>query len=79
MPVRQLLVELNRAGQRNLQFAERSNKLAFRAHGAGRVKRLAAARRMHNKAEIIAELKEYIHFKGRDPNIIRRIDMLDEE
>jgi len=47
--------------------------------GATRVNRLAAARRLENNAEIIAEFMEYIHFKGRDPNIIRRIDMLDEE
>ena len=77
--VRQLLTELDIAKNRNLQFAERSNRSASRARGAVRVKWLAGARRLQNNAEIIVELMEYIHFKGRDPNIIRRIDMLDEE
>ena len=75
--VRQLLTELDIAKNRNLQFAERSNRSASRARGAIRVKWLAGARRLQNNAEIIVELMEYIHFKGRDPNIIRRIDMLD--
>ena len=77
--VRQLLTELDIAQDRNLNFAERSNQSASRARGAARMKWLAGARRLQNNAEIIVELTEYIHFKGRDPNIIRRIDMLDEE
>ena len=77
--VRQLLSELDKAEQLNRQFTERSRESASRVRGATRVNRLAAARRLENNAEIIAELMEYIHFKGRDPNIIRRIDMLDEE
>ena len=77
--VRQLLSELDKAEHRNRQFAKRDNLSASRAQGAARASRLAAARRLRNNAEIIAELMEYIHFKGRDPNIIRRIDMLDEE
>ena len=77
--VRQLLSELDRAKHRNYQFAKRKNQSASHVKGTERVKWLAAARRFHNNAEIIAELTEYIHFKGRDPNIIRRIDMLDEE
>ena len=76
---RQLLAELEIAKNRNLQFSERSNRSASRASGAARTKWLAGARRLQNNAEIIGELTEYIHFKGRDPNIIRRIDMLDED
>ena len=77
--VRRLVSELERAEHRNRQFANRNQQSASRVKGAARMKRLAAARRLQNNAGIIVELTEYIHFEGRDPNIIRRIDMLDEE
>lgn len=38
-----------------------------------------AAKRLRANAEIIGELKEFIHRKGGNPNLIRRIDALDEE
>lgn len=38
-----------------------------------------AAKRLRANAEIIGELKEFIHLKGGNPNLIRRIDALDEE
>ncbi len=77
--VQGLLTELEVARDRNLHFAERNNQSASRAQGMARTKWLAGARRLHNNAEIIIELTEYLHFKSRDPNIIRRIDLLDEE
>ncbi len=76
---RQLLEKLDSAKDRNRQFAEKNKRLASRVQGDLRRRRLAAAKRMDNNAKIISELKEYIHLKGQDPNIIRRIDMLDEE
>ena len=69
--VRQLLSELARAEHRNRQFAKTNNKSASHVKGAVRMKRLAAARRLHNNAEIIVKLTKYIHYNGEDPNIIR--------
>lgn len=77
--VKQLLFELDMAKSRNRIFSKKNRQNANRARGKNRMKYISAANRFDSNAKIIIELVEYIHFKGRDPNIIRRIDMLDED
>ena len=75
---RRLLATLDEAKVRNLDFATRIERSAAPDYGAkSALRRRAAA--MRNHAEIIAELRDFIHREGRDPNIIRRIDALEEE
>ena len=74
-----LLSTLDTAEGRNLDFAAHSERLMARSQGATRTSHLAAARRLRSNAEIIAELRYFIHLEGRNPNILRRIDAIEED
>lgn len=76
---RSLLTELRRAEDRNRDFGARSQAQGERSGGQNRAKYLAAARRFLGNADIIGELIAFVHEQGRDPNIIRRIDALDDD
>ena len=72
----QLLATLDEAEMRNSDFAAHS-ELEDRGHGATRASQLAT-KRFRTNAEIIVELKNFIHLEGGNPNIIQRIDALEE-
>ncbi len=75
----ELLVSLlAESSARNEQFrleAKRLQRRSFRAQGA---KHAAAARRFERNAEILCELIAMINRKGSDPNIIRKIDEMED-
>ncbi len=64
--------------ERRLGLAARSDRSKALNHGVTRLSPLAA-KRLRDNAQIIGELKEFIHPKGSNPNLTRRIDALDEE
>lgn len=74
----QLLRVLQRAEQRNLGFAATREAQAALTQGGAALRHRAAARRFAANAGIIAELKDFIRLQGHDPNIIRRIDAIDD-
>lgn len=64
--------------RRNQRFEQDEERLRDRRHGADAAKHNAAARRFGHNSEIIRELIAMIHGEGSDPNIIRKIDEMEE-
>ena len=60
------------------QFKQDEEKRRDRRHGAEAAKHNAAARRFGHNVEIIRELIAMIQGEGSDPNIIRKIDEMEE-
>ena len=54
-------------------------RAAPRTHARARLRHLAAAKRLDLNAEILSELIDLIHMEGSDPNIIRKIQEMEEE
>ena len=63
---------------RNEQFKQDEERLRDRRHGADAAKHHAAARRFERNADILRELIAMINGEGSDPNIIRKIDEMEE-
>lgn len=74
-----LLQLLARARERMEQFRDTSRRRANTSQGRARQKHAATARRLDSNLEIVKELVDLINKKGRDPNIIRRIEEMEEE
>ena len=64
----QLLSLLEETKERNRQFAKR-----FRQQ-----QQLTAARRMNRNAKIVVELQKFIELQGSDPNLIEKIQAMEE-
>ena len=75
---RQLLAILSEAEDRNQRFEKEEARAAQRATGSTRTSHSAAERRFASNAKILAMLIEYIHERGADPNIIRKIEEMEE-
>ena len=73
-----LLAALDTAGERNVDLAAHIEQSAPLYHETTRALS-RAAKRFHANAEIIGDLKGFIRREGGNPNIIQRIDMLDDE
>ena len=70
----QLLSLLEETKERNMQFAKQIG--ARRGHR--RRELLTAARRMKRNAKIVAELQKFIRLQGSDPNLIEKIQAMEE-
>ena len=75
---RALLAIVDEAEARNRRFSEEEEQAALRLSAARRTKHLAASRRFGRNADILSELVDLIHMKGSDPNIIRKIEEMEE-
>ncbi len=64
---------------RNEQFKMDAERLRDRARGPVAAKHNAAARRFERNADILHELIAMIHGEGSDPNIIRKIDEMEDD
>lgn len=73
-----LVSRLAAASTRNEQFRKDEERLRDRRSGSEAAKHNAAARRFERNAEILRELIAMIHGEGSDPNIIRKIEEMDE-
>ncbi len=73
-----LLEILKEALDRNWNFCLAKVREANHANGATSASHRAAANRFNNNGVILSDLVDFIHKKGLDPNIIRRIDNLDD-
>lgn len=73
-----LLGILEDALGRNEQFKTTEERLRDRQRGPNAPKHNAAARRFERNAGILRELIAMIHGEGSDPNIIRKIDEIEE-
>ena len=73
-----LLVALDTAGERNVDLAAHIEQSAPLYRGTSRSSS-RAVKRFRANAEIIDDLKGFIRREGGNPNIIQRIDMLDDE
>jgi hypothetical protein len=76
---RELVAVLETSMERNQRFRKEEERAASRTHAQTRRRHLAAAKRLDLNAEILSELIDLIHKKGSDPNIIRKIEELEEE
>ena len=70
----QLLSLLERTRERNMHFAEQIG--ARRRHRSKQL--ITAARRMKRNAKIVAELQKFIRLQGSDPNLIEKIQAMEE-
>ena len=75
---RELLAVLGESMERNQRFREEEERAAMRTHAGTRHRHLAAAKRLDLNADILSELIDLIHMKGSDPNIIRKIEEMEE-
>lgn len=75
---RTLINLLEDAQGRNEQFKQDEERLRDRRHGPDAAKHNAAARRFERNADILRELIAMIKGEGSDPNIIRKIDEIEE-
>lgn len=75
---RHLLDTLAKAENSNQRFEKEEERTAQRAAAPSRASHSAAARRFAGNAEILAMLIEFIHERGADPNIIRKIEEMEE-
>ncbi len=69
-----LVAAENRIAQLTPDFRSR----AARAQGRNRQALVASSNRLHKATDIISELIWFLHKEGRDPNIIQRIDAMEE-
>ncbi len=74
-----LLTALHEAENRNQTFQAAAEGAASRSHGNARNSYLAAARRFSTNTNILNELIDLINREGSDPNIIRKIEEIEEE
>lgn len=70
----QLLSLLEKTRERNMPFAEQIG--ARRRHRSQQL--LTAARRMKHNAKIVAELEKFIRLQGSDPNLIEKVQAMEE-
>lgn len=73
-----LVSHLTDALSRNEQFRKEQERLRNRRSGTDASKHNAAARRFERNADILRELIAMINGEGTDPNIIRKIDEMDD-
>lgn len=74
-----LLEQLLVAAQNRMeQLIPDFHRRAARLRGRSRQALLASASRLEKAKEIISELNYFLHKEGRDPNIIQRIDEMEE-
>jgi hypothetical protein len=73
-----LLEILNEAVNRIRQFWQKEHRKAENSSGQVRASHLAAERRLGLNSEVVRELINLINREGSDPNIIRKIEEMDE-
>lgn len=73
-----LVSGLAAASAQNEQFKKEEDRLRDRRSGSEAAKHNAAARRFERNAEILRELIAMIKGEGTDPNIIRKIEEMDD-
>ena len=74
-----LLDVLDRASGRMVQFRKTKNQHFKSTQEFVQKKRAVDARRLDKNLEIVNELIDLINQKGRDPNIIRKIEAMEED
>ena len=76
---RELVAVLGKSMERNQRFRIEEERAASRTHARTRHRHLAAAKRFDRNADILSELIGLINKEGSDPNIIRKIEEMEEE
>ena len=79
MVARELVAVLGKSMERNQRFRIEEERAASRTHARTRHRNLAAAKRFDRNADILSELIGLINKEGSDPNIIRKIEEMEEE